>query len=443
MPSIRAFQMGEKLKILPILHRPAVFHKYRFSLTFCLFPKIDSCINLHRMKLATLLTIGLLATSSLCAADTVKLTRIYEKLETKFPIAVVIPPDGTQREFLALQRGQILILPKDEQASEAKTFLDLSARGMEADNGKFEEGLNGLAFHPKYKDNGLFYLCYTQQKPKRLVVSEMKVSADADKADPASERVLLEIPLINWNHHGGNILFGPDGYLYIGVGDTSKRNDEQRMAQLNAVLVGKVLRIDVNSREFHNAYGIPADNPFADGVNAQPQVYAYGIRNPWGMYFDAKDRLWLADVGQDLWEEINWITKGGNYGWSFREGSRPFPLRQDAPAAEAKLIDPIFEYNHGEGLSITGGIVYTGKALPELAGSYVYGDFVIGKIWGLKTDDAGKVESNTLLYTSPQTPADNPKKKPSVLVKPTAFSADAEGEMLVLDWNGAIYRLSK
>lgn len=393
------------------------------------------------MKFLLSATASLALTFSTFAADAVKLTRIYEKIETKWPIAVVIPPDGTQREFLVLQRGQVLILPKDTSSAETKTFLDLSTRGMEATNGKFEEGLNGFAFHPKFQENGLFYLCYTQQKPKRLVISEMK--AAGDKADEKTERVLLEIPLINWNHHGGNIVFGPDGYLYIGVGDTSKRNDEKRMAQLNAVMVGKVLRIDVNSREFHGAYGIPADNPFADGVDALPQIYAYGIRNPWGMHFDDKGRLWLADVGQDLWEEINWITAGGNYGWSFREGSRPFQLRLDPAPAEAKLIDPIFEYNHGEGLSITGGMIYKGAGLPDLAGSYVYGDFVIGKIWSLKMDDAGKVQSNTLLYTSPQTPPDNPKKKPSVLVKPTAFCANAAGEMLVLDWNGAIYRIDK
>ncbi len=393
------------------------------------------------MKFFVSAFLALALSGSALAADAVQLTRVYEKLSTPWPIALLVPPDGSQREFLALQRGQVLILPKDEQASEAKTFLDLSARGMEATNGKFEEGLNGMAFHPKFAENGLFYLCYTMQKPKRLIVTEMKASGD--KADETSERVLLEIPLINWNHHGGNLVFGPDGYLYIGVGDTSKRNDEKRMAQLNAVLVGKVLRIDVNSRGYHNAYGIPADNPFADGVDALPQIYAYGIRNPWGMSFDAQGRLWLADVGQDLWEEINWIEKGGNYGWSYREGARSFPLRTDAPPEGAKLIDPIFEYHHGEGLSITGGLVYTGKALPELAGSYVYGDFVLGKIWSLKLDDSGKVAGNTLLYTSPQTPADNPKKKPTVLVKPTAFCANASGEMLVLDWNGALYRMGK
>jgi len=406
---------------------------------------IQSAVSDHHPHLMKLAPIAALLTA-LCvphlasAEDAVKLTRVYQNIETKWPIAVVIPPDGTQREFLALQRGQILILPKDTASAEAKTFLDLSPRGMEATNGKFEEGLNGLAFHPQFKDNGLFYLSYTQQKPKRLVISEMK--ANGDKADESTERVLLQIPLINWNHHGGNILFGPDGYLYIGTGDTSKRNDEKRMAQLNAVMVGKVLRIDVNGRD-HGAYGIPADNPFADGVDALPQIYAYGIRNPWGMSFDDTGRLWLADVGQDLWEEINWIEKGGNYGWSFREGARPFPLRTDLPPEGAKLIDPIFEYNHGEGLSITGGIVYKGSAVPNLAGSYIYGDFVLGKMWSLRVAADGKVEKNTLLYTSPQTAPSDPKKKPSVLVKPTAFCANAAGELLVLDWNGTILRMGK
>jgi len=382
-----------------------------------------------------------LLTSAAVAADTHKLTRVYEKIPSERPIAVVVPDDGTQREFLVLQRGQVRILPKDEQGAEAKTFLDLSPRGMEAKDGLFEEGLNGLAFHPKFKDNGLFYLCYTMQKPKRLIVTEMK--ANGDKADESTERVLLEVPLINWNHHGGNILFGPDGFLYMGVGDNSKKNGELKMSQLNAVLFGKILRIDVNSREFHNAYGIPADNPYASGVNALPQIYATGIRNPWGMSFDAKGHLWCADVGQDLWEEINWITNGGNYGWQYREGPAAFVLNTDTPPADAKFIEPIHAYNHGQGLSITGGTVYTSKALPELTGAYIYGDFVLGKVWALKTDDAGKVLSNELLYTSPQTPADNPKKKPTVLVKPTGFYANAAGDMLVLDWNGVIYRLTK
>jgi glucose/arabinose dehydrogenase len=376
--------------------------------------------------------------------DRVKLTRAFASLTTDRPIAVVIPDDGTRRQFLALQRGKVLILPKDDSSAEAKTFLDFTTREMEAKDGLFEEGINGLAFHPKFRENGLFYVAYTQQKPKRKVISELKVSAsDPNKADTTSERVLLEIPLVNWNHHGGNILFGKDGFLYIGTGDNSKRNDELHLANNNASLNGKILRIDVNTREFHNAYGIPADNPYANGVNAQPQIYASGIRNPWGLSVDEKGRLWCADVGQDLWEEINWIKNGGNYGWSFREGARQFPLRTDAPPEGTKFIDPIFEYNHGEGLSITGGFVYRGNRFPELKGAYIYGDFIIGKIWALKVSDEGKVLSNELLYTSPQTPPADPKKKPAVLIKPTAFCEDADGEILVLDWNGTVQRVEK
>jgi glucose/arabinose dehydrogenase len=396
---------------------------------------------MHRRLVFTLvLSLSVLNFVAAQQPDKIKLQRIHEKLETKWPIAVVVPPDGSGREFLVLQRGQVIILPKKE-GGDATMFLDMSGRAMEAADGKFEEGVNGFAFHPNFKENGLFYLYYTQQKPKRLVVSEMAVSrTNADKADPATERVLMEWPLVNWNHHGGNLVFGPDGYLYFGVGDNSKRNDELRLAQNLASLNGKIMRIDVNSREYISAYGIPDDNPYVSGVNALPQIWASGIRNPWGLHFDEKSRLWCADVGQDLYEEINWIVKGGNYGWSYREGAHAFPLRTDAPPPDAKFIDPVFEYNHGEGLSITGGIIYRGEKRPELKGAYIYGDFVIGKIWALRVGDDGKVEKNELIYTSPQEQSKNPKK-PTVLVKPTAFSEDANKELLVLDWNGAVYRM--
>ncbi|MCB1227430.1 MAG: PQQ-dependent sugar dehydrogenase [Verrucomicrobiales bacterium] len=375
--------------------------------------------------------------------DQVSLTRLYSGLETAFPITLQLPPDGSNRRFLALQRGQILILPSDEAATAPlATFLDLSPRGMEADNGKFEEGLNGFAFHPDYASNRKFYLCYTMQKPKRLVISEMQTSAsDANAADETTERVLLEIPLVNWNHHGGNILFGPDGFLYIGVGDMSKRDDGLRLAQNTAVLNGKILRIDVDGRD-HGAYGIPADNPHADGDNARPQIWALGIRNPWGLHFDATGRLWCADVGQNLMEEINWIQRGGNYGWSYHEGRGTFVLRNEPDPEGAAFIEPILEYDHATGLSITGGITYHGKALSNLEGAYVYGDFVVGKIWALQANEDGSVASNTLLYTSPIGEPEGGKKKPKVMVKPTAFCADENGEIMVLDWNGGIYRIT-
>lgn len=386
--------------------------------------------------------LSLTMSSALYAGDLIQLQPIFSGIETLFPVTLQIPDDGTQRQFLALQRGQILLLPVDEAASESKLFLDLSDRELEAPDGKFEEGLNGLAFHPDFKSNGKFYLCYTRQKPKRLLVTEMRVSqSDPDRADPTTERILLDIPLVNWNHHGGNLLFGPDGYLYIGVGDMSKRDDTLRLAQNKASFNGKILRIDVNKTDWHDGrYGIPEDNPHADGINALPQIYASGLRNPWGMTFDDKGRLWCADVGQNLVEEINWIVKGGDYGWSYREGRNTFVLRNEPDPEGAEFIAPIHEYDHSVGLSITGGIIYNGSALPDLKGAYIYGDFVIGKIWALRTDDSGNITSDTLLYTSPQQPTNNPKK-PSVLVKPTAFCADKNGELLVLCWNGAIYRV--
>jgi glucose/arabinose dehydrogenase len=398
-------------------------------------------LAMFRPLLLTLLAAVTLAP----AADLIQLQRLYPEMETPFPITVQIPNDGSGRQFLALQRGQILILPDDESAKSAPVFLDLSTRGMEAPDGKFEEGLNGLAFHPDFKANGKLYLCYTQQQPKRLVITEMQVSkTDPNQADTTSERILLEIPLVNWNHHGGNLVFGPDGYLYIGVGDNSKRNDELRLAQNPGSFNGKILRIDVNKNDWHGGrYGIPADNPHADGKNALPQIYAKGIRNPWGLAFDSKGRFWCADVGQDLIEEINLIVKGGDYGWSYREGSGTFVLRNEKDPEGAQFIDPIFQYDHATGLSITGGYIYQGNALPDLKDSYIYGDFVIGKIWSLKTDDAGKVSGNTLVYTSPQGEPTGAKKKPSVLVKPTAFCPDKNGELLVLCWNGAIYRAQK
>ncbi len=388
------------------------------------------------------LLLCLSACSLLRADDLIQLQPLYSGIETLFPVALQIPNDGSQRSFLALQRGHILILPEDENAASAKTFLDLSDRELEASDGKFEEGLNGLAFHPDFKSNGKFYLCYTRQMPKRLLVTEMRVSqSDPDVADPATERILLEIPLVNWNHHGGNLLFGPDGYLYIGVGDMSKRDDELRLAQNKGSWNGKILRIDVNRTDWHDGrYGIPEDNPHADGKNALPQIYASGLRNPWGMTFDDQGRLWCADVGQNLVEEINLIVNGGDYGWSYREGRNTFVLRNEPDPEGAEFIDPIHEYDHSVGLSITGGIIYNGRALPDLKGAYIYGDFVIGKIWALRIDDDEKVTSDTLLYTSPQEAAADPKKKPSVLVKPTAFCADKNGELLVLCWNGAIYR---
>lgn len=368
----------------------------------------------------------------------------FTNLKIERPIAVVSPQDGSKRLFLAQQRGKVIILPKDENSAEAATFLDLSDRKMEASEGsKFEEGLDGMAFHPKFAQNGKFYVFYTQQDPKRAVISEMQVSkADANKADPSTERVLLEVRLPWWWHHSGNIAFGPDGMLYIALGDGGgKDGDPLRWGQNLFVMNGKVLRIDVDGKTGARNYGIPADNPFVGKDAAHAEVWAYGFRNPWGMSFDEAGNLWLADVGQELWEEINLVEKGGNYGWSMREGMVKYWRRTDEPPADAKFVDPIFVYDHTHGISITGGIVYRGDKLPKLKGAYIYGDWGFGRVWALRYDTAAKkVTGNELLIETAL--LGKPGKERSAF-QPTAFCEDADREVLALDWSGKIFRLAK
>jgi len=389
----------------------------------------------------------LLAFASLTALaqDRVTLTPAWPNVPVERPIAVVVPPDGSGRHFLVQQRGKVVILPKDETSAEAKVFLDLSMIGMEAKDGQFEEGLVGFAFHPKFKDNGKFYVCHSAQDLKRSVYAEYKVSAkDPNKADVASKRVLLEVPLPFWNHHSGNMAFGPDGFLYLTLGDGGGKpgGDPLRTAQNAFMLNGKVLRIDVDRLQGSRAYGIPEDNPFNNQVASRWEVYAVGLRNPWGLSFDAEGSLWLADVGQELAEEINVITKGGNYGWSFREGFNAYPPRaNEMPPEGTTFIDPIHAYDHTQGISITGGFVYQGKALSEFAGSYIYGDWGFGTTWALKYDKAAKkVISNTVLLGPQIAPGQKPSKSQGF--KPTAYCADANGEVLALDWMGKIWRLA-
>ncbi len=373
----------------------------------------------------------------------VKFTPIYENIELERPVSLIVPPDGSNRRFLVEQTGKIKILPTDESANEAEVFLDTTKLiGVEKD---FEEGLLGLAFHPKYKDNGKFYLTMSRQGPKRLVVSEFSVSKDnANAGDPASERVLMEIQQPEWNHNSGNLFFHPkDGMLYICVGDGGMKNGVFMLAQKLTRRNGKVLRIDVDSKSQGRAYGIPADNPFVDEENACPEIWALGLRNPWGAWVDEKTGLfYLADVGQDLYEEINIMESGGNYGWEHREGFHEFAARnalmaalgrKPGPPEGAVFIDPIHEYSRGDGLSITGGFVYRGKN-KALDGHYLYGDWRLGNIWALHYDAEKKeVTANHQLY-KPEDPR-NP------LVQPTGFYPDENGEAIVLGWKGEAFRI--
>ncbi len=317
------------------------------------------------------------------------------------PILLTHAGDGSNRVFVPQQQGIIHVFDNTDKAQETKVFLDISDRVFYQDT-ENEKGLLGLAFHPKFKENGEFFVYYTVTDEEHTnVISRFKVSADNPAvADPDSEEELIRNSQPFWNHDGGTICFGPDGMLYITLGDGGAGNDPYNNAQNLQQILGKILRIDVDRKDEGLTYGIPKDNPFvsspAPGATpgkvtylARPEVWAFGLRNVWRMSFDRKTgQLWAADVGQNLYEEINLIEKGGNYGWNLREALHAFsPSLKDKPK---ELIDPIWEYHHDIGKSITGGHVYRGKKIPQLDGYYLYGDYVSGKLWGLKYDEKSK-----------------------------------------------------
>ena len=314
--------------------------------------------------------------------------------------------DGSGRVVVPSQQGVIHIFPNDPASTETKIFLDIQERVAYFDKTN-EEGFLGLAFHPKYKENGEFFVYYTNKAKKHQnVVSRFRVSADdPNKADPASEEQLLVFDKPFWNHDGGTICFGPDGYLYIAHGDGGLGNDPFGNGQNLNTLLGKVLRIDVDHKDEGKNYAIPKDNPFVKEKGARGEIWAYGLRNIWRMAFDRETGLlWAADVGQDIWEEIDIIVKGGNYGWNSREGKHSFAKSKVPSEARPDLIDPIWEYNHDIGKSITGGFVYRGKRLPELQGAYLYADYVSTKIWALWYDPTTKTVTADREIASPGVP---------------------------------------
>jgi glucose/arabinose dehydrogenase len=306
------------------------------------------------------------------------------------PLLLTHAGDGSNRVFVGIQQGIIHVFPNDPTAEKTKVYLDIQKQVFYG-GGDDEQGLLGLAFHPQYKKNGEFFLFYTLKKDTSTnVLARFKVSKeDPNKADPGSEEILLRVKRPYPNHDGGTICFGPDGFLYVTLGDGGAADDPKKVGQKLNSLLGKVLRIDVDRKDEGKAYAIPKDNPFVEVKDALPEVWAYGLRNIWRMSFDRKTgKLWAGEVGQNLYEEINIIEKGGNYGWSKRESLHPFST--DGVDVNKNMIDPIWEYHHSVGRSITGGHVYRGKRFPELDGHYLYGDFVTSKIWALRYDDAKK-----------------------------------------------------
>ena len=333
------------------------------------------------------------------------------------PLLVTHAGDGSGRLFVVEQNGAIRIVANGETL--AAPFLDIDAQvGSEAN----EQGLLGLAFYPDFEQNGFFYVNYTNNNGD-TVIARFNMSADPNAADPASEKILLQVDQPFPNHNGGYLEFGPDGFLYLGLGDGGSQGDPNGNGQSLDVYLAKILRIDVNGGD---PYAIPGDNPFAAG-GGLGEIWAYGLRNPWRFSFDRlTGDLYIADVGGSQWEEVNFLpagTPGGtNFGWNLMEGNHS--TGGEAPDG---LTPPVTEYSHAEGgCSITGGYVYRGQLLPEWQGVYFYGDFCTGLIWGLIHHADGSFENQLLFDTG---------------FSITSFGSDESGELYVVDRSGGVYQL--
>jgi glucose/arabinose dehydrogenase len=378
----------------------------------------------------------------------ISLRPVFPRLQCSNLVWMEQAPDGSGRFAVVEQDGRVLLVQKGADGSAANEFLNIEDRQPHV---SLEQGLLGLAFHPGFKTNGLFYLYYSRQNPRRTVLSEWKVAAgNSDVADTNTERILMEIPQPSEVHKGGCLSFGADGFLYAAIGDGGGQNDEFGAAQNTSTVRGKILRIDVNTRStigLHGThetlpYGLPADNPFIHEPDfwensVRKEIWAYGLRNPWRFSWDRETgQMWAGDVGQDKWEEIDLIVKGGNYGWGVREGAHYFK-----PGPEgARYLDPVIEYahntnllsetafpNHSIGASVIGGYVYRGTKYPSLRGIYIYGDYALGTIWGLRYADGKVVDYGTLL--------EQPKNI-------TSFAQDLEGELYVLTLDGHIFSIA-
>jgi glucose/arabinose dehydrogenase len=354
----------------------------------------------------------------------VELEPAFPALRFTRPLALESPRDGTNRLFVVEQSGRILVFPNDSAATKTKKFLDI--RSLVNSEGN-EEGLLGLAFHPSYRENGFLYVNYTASHPRRTVIARYQVSAaDPDAADHESGRILLEFDQPFSNHNGGQLAFGPDGFLYVATGDGGSGGDPYGNGQSLSTLLGKILRIDVDAPRGGKNYGIPPDNPFA-GTAFRGEIWAYGLRNPWRFSFDPDDgKLWAGDVGQDRIEEVDIIEKGRNYGWNRMEGSTCFQPARNCDTTG--LVLPVWEYTHQEGVCVTGGFVYHGSRRPDLRRTYICADYANGKIWSLRLETPGKAKATRL--TESRLPI-------------ASFGVDTAGELYVCSFDGLIYRFKR
>jgi len=329
---------------------------------------------------------------------------------------------GDSRLFIVQQNGLIRVWQPPQLLD--TPFLDI--RNLTSSG--FERGLLGMAFHPRYAENRRFFINYTDINGNTVIAQYLRSQNDPNRADPSSVRIILRVDQPFANHNGGQLQFGPDGYLYIGLGDGGSGGDPNNRAQNPADLLGKMLRIDVDSGD---PYGIPPSNPFVNRNGFRPEIWSLGLRNPWRYSFDRSfGDLWIADVGQGQWEEINFQPRasigGENYGWRRMEGTHCY--NPPANCTDPALVPPVIEYDHSGGAcSVTGGYVYRGTRSPALYGTYIYGDFCNGVIWGAKNDGSGRFVSTVLLDAPFQV---------------STFGEDVNGEIYVASYGGgALFRI--
>ena len=344
------------------------------------------------------------------------------------PVHVADPGDGSGRLFVVERPGRIRIVRDGEVDPEP--FLDIVDI---VESSGSEQGLLSVAFHPNYEENGTFFVGYTAREGEGAgnnTIARFRVSAEnADRADPASGEVLISVPDPYPNHNGGLVLFGPDGYLYAGLGDGGSAGDPQNNGQNPETLLGSLLRIDVDGTGGGTPYAIPGDNPFADGEGGRPEVWAYGLRNPWRFSFDRETGdLWIADVGQNQLEEVNIqpaASAGGeNYGWNLTEGTNCYA--EDECGTEGLTL-PVAQYSHDFGCSVTGGYVYRREDEPALEGVYLFADYCTGLLWGLGRDETGDWVTSEPIETG---------------LNISSFGEDAAGELYLTDLGGGLFRVT-
>ncbi|NQW24232.1 MAG: PQQ-dependent sugar dehydrogenase [SAR202 cluster bacterium] len=331
----------------------------------------------------------------------------------------LVRTDG--RFFVTEQSGRVMTFPREASPTEATVFLDIQDRVSDAGN---EEGLLGLALDPAFARNGHFYIYYSADNPRRSLISRFTATVpNPTTAGLGSELIVMEIPQPFENHNGGQLAFGPDGMLYISLGDGGLGGDPQGNGQDLSTLLGSILRIDVSELGQDGKYRIPPDNPFVDVPDAKGEIWAYGFRNPWRFSFDRQSGdLWVGDVGQNSYEEVNLVVRGGNYGWNILEGAHCYA--SSAGCDGSGTILPVNEYGANKGCSVIGGYVYRGESIPSLAGTYLYADFCSGDIYGIRVD-GGKVVEHELLVDSS--------------LRITSFAEAENGEIYVLSLDGGIF----